>query len=148
MRWFAPLLLLMTLPAQAELLDTTTDRAICQAAVTDSALPNRINDLMEEGRFRFDDTGELLSLQCEGRSLIQAMLEEQQAENLEYAVIDLGVDLNQPMIRTDAGARSLVDWLDHQAKHHRDGSVREFAAYYLKRFRDESYNPNLLVSVQ
>lgn len=148
MRWFAPLLLLMTAPVQAALIDASTDQTLCQAAVTESALPNRINDLMDSGRFDFADAGPLLSLECGDRTLLQAMVEERKAENLEYAVIDLGLDLNAPVIRADGATQSLVEWLDRQADSHANAEVRAFAASYLERFRDESYNPNLLVSAQ
>lgn len=149
MRWFAPLLLLIVAPVQAALIDASTDQALCEAAVTDSALPMKIDDLMENGQFRFRDVGGLLSLECAGgRTLLRAMLEERQAENLEYAVIDLGLDLEEPVIAGNSGPVSLAQWLERQASEHSDDQVREFAAAYLKRFRDETYNPNLLVSAQ
>lgn len=149
MRWFAPLLLLVLNPVHAGVVDASTDRALCQAAVTDSALPVELNDLIENGEFDFDDARGLLSLDCGGRSLLQAMLEEQQAENLEYAVIDLGVGINEPVVTTEDGSRlSVVQWLERQAAQHDNAEVRDFAASYLARFRDESFNPNLIVSAQ
>lgn len=149
MRWFAPLLLLVLSPVHAGVVDASTDRALCQAAVTDSALPMKLNDLIENGKFDFDDARVLLSLDCGGRSLLQAMVEERQAENLVYAVIDLGVDLDEPLVTAGDGSRlSLAQWLERQAAEHGDAGVRDFAASYLERFRDESFNPNLIVSAQ
>jgi hypothetical protein len=149
MRWFAIILtsLMFSLTARAEMIGAQADTELCQAAVTDSALPARVDDLMEADRFTFSDVTQMLAIQCQGGSMLEVMLEERQAENLEFAVIDLGLDLHQPLA-TAAGRLSLVEWLNHQADSHHNAEVRDFARAYLKRFRDEEFNPNLLVSAQ
>ena len=145
MRWMSVVVLLLPLAATAELVDKSTDRQLCQAVLLDSALPETVNTLMQEQRFEFADAPALLELDCNGRSLLQILVEERQAENLEYAVIDLGVSPDT-RIETQAGTLTLSAWLKHQGQEHDDPQVREFARTYRDRFRDASFNPTLLVS--
>ncbi len=147
MRWILVVVLLLPLAATAELVDKTTDRQLCQAALLDSGLPETVNTLLQEQRLEFADAPELLELDCNGRSLLRTLVDERQAENLEYVVIDLGVSPDT-RIDTQAGTLSLSAWLKHQGREHDDPQVREFARTYRDRFRDASFNPNLLVSAQ
>lgn len=147
MRWIPVVVLLLPLAATAELVDKTTDRQLCQAALLDSGLPETVNTLLQEQRLEFADAPELLELDCNGRTLLRTLVDERQAENLEYVVIDLGVSPDT-RIDTQAGTLSLSAWLKHQGREHDDSQVREFARTYRDRFRDASFNPNLLVSAQ
>jgi hypothetical protein len=145
MRWMSVVVLLLPLTAAAELVDRATDRQLCQAALLDSALPETVNTLFQEQRMNFADAPALLELDCSGRTLLRTLLDERQAENLAYVVIDLGVSLDT-RIDTGAGTMSLSAWLKHQGDKHENPEVREFARTYRDRFRDASFNPNLLVS--
>ena len=137
--------LLLPLAAAAELVDKNTDRQLCQAAQLDSGLPATVNTLLQEERMEFADAPRLLEMDCNGRTLLRTLVDERQAENLEYAVIDLGVSPDT-RIDTQAGTMTLSAWLKHQGQEHDNPRVREFARTYRDRFRDASFNPNLLVS--
>ncbi len=139
--------LLLPLAAAAELVDKNTDRQLCQAAQLDSGLPATVNTLLQEERMEFADAPRLLEMDCNGRTLLRTLVDERQAENLEYAVIDLGVSPDT-RIDTQVGTMTLSAWLKHQGQEHDNPRVREFARTYRDRFRDASFNPNLLVSAQ
>jgi uncharacterized membrane protein len=79
MRWISVVVLLLPLAATAELVDKSTDRQLCQAALLDSALPGTVNTLLQEQRIEFSDAPELLELDCNGRSLVQILVGERQA---------------------------------------------------------------------
>ncbi len=145
MRWISVVVLLLPLTATAELVDRATDRQLCRAALLDSGLPKTVNRLLQEQRMDFADAPAMLELDCDGRTLLRTLIDERQAENLEYVVIDLGVALDT-RIDTGAGTMSLSAWLKHQGQEHDNPKVREFARTYRDRFRDASFNPNLLVS--
>lgn len=147
MRWFLALVLFLPGLAAGGPTDYEKDRMLCHAAVMESALPEAVDTLLESGQFQFDDVGDILALDCDGRTLLRAMLEERQAENLEYAVIDLGLPLDAPLALPE-GDTTLIDWLGRVAEDHDDAAVRTFARAYLRRFQDESFNPNLLVSAR
>lgn len=147
MRWIPVVVLLLPLAATAELVDKATDRQLCQAALLDSALPETVNTLLQEQRLEFADAPALLELDCNGRTLLRTLVDQRQAENLEYVVIDLGVSPDT-RIETEVGTITLTEWLTHQGREHDDPRVREFAQTYRDRFRDSSFNPNLLVSAQ
>lgn len=145
MRWLPVLVLFLSGPAWAGPTEHEKNLMLCHAAVMESALPEAVDELLEANRFRFDDAADMLALDCNGRTLLRAMVEERQAENLEYAVIDLGLPLDTPLALPE-GRQSLIEWLDRQAGGHDNPAVRDFAGAYLRRFQDESFNPNLLVS--
>ena len=147
MRWISVVVLLLPLVATAELVDKSTDRQLCRAALLDSGLPETVNTLIQDKRMDFADAPDLLELDCNGRSLLRTLVDERQAENLEYVVIDLGVSPDT-RIATQAGTMTLSAWLKHQGQEHENPKVREFARTYRDRFRDSSFNPNLLVSAQ
>lgn len=147
MRWIPVLVLIMPLLAQGGVVNARTDQRLCQAARMTSGLPARVNRLLGNDRMAFADAPDLLELQCGERTLMQILLDERRAENLEYVVIDLGVSLDQKL-ETGSGAMTLRGWLERKSREHGDAQVREFARGYLKRFQDASFNPNLLVSAQ
>ena len=86
---------------------------------------------------------EVLMRDCGGQSLLEVLVETQQAENLEYAVIDMGVDVNAPLVREERGLLTLTQFLMQQAAIGRSAEVRAFALEYMKNFRDGEFNPNL-----
>lgn len=147
MRWILVFALMMPLLVRGGVVDTRTDQRLCQAARMNSGLPNLVNQLFQQDRMEFSDAPAMLELQCGQRSLMRILLEQRRAENLEYAVIDLGVSLDQPL-KTDHGEMTLRDWLAYQSRENGDARVREFAESYLRRFQNASFNPNLLVSAQ
>ena len=119
------------------------NQALCLAASSDGAL-----EIMLEGSELVERPvpvagAELLMTDCGGQTLLQVLVDTQQAENLEYAVIDLGVDVNAPLVREEGGMLSLAQYLIQQAVEGRDEAVRGFALEYVQNFRDGEFNPNL-----
>lgn len=129
--------------AQAELISTSADRQLCQAAGRDGSLELAVEALMDAGQFRYDMAPALLNLQCGKVSLIQKLINDSRAENLEFAVIDLGVDVNSPLVPVEAGELSVVQYLMQQAVMAPSDEAREFAMEYMHDFRSVDFNPNL-----
>lgn len=129
--------------ARAELVSDAVDRQLCQAASRDGALEVVVDSLMDAGQFGYDMTPALLNLDCGGVSLIQKMINDVRAENLEFAVIDLGVDVNRPLVPVEAGELSVVQYLMQQAVLAPSEEAREFAMEYMNDFRSVDFNPNL-----
>lgn len=134
---------LLASAAQAELISAEADRQLCQAASRDGSLELAVEVLMDAGQFRYDMAPALLNLQCGGSSLIQQLVNDSRAENLEYAVIDLGVDVNSPLVPVEAGQLSVVQFLMQQAVMAPSDEAREFAMEYMHDFRSVDFNPNL-----
>ena len=86
---------------------------------------------------------EVLMRDCGDQTLLQVLVETLQAENLEYAVIDMGVDVHAPLVREERGLLTLTQFLMQQAAIGRSAEVRAFAMEYLQNFRDADFNPNL-----
>lgn len=129
--------------AQAELISTSADRELCQAANRDGSLELAVEAMMDSGQFRYDMAPALLNLRCGEVSLIQKLINNARAENLEYAVIDLGVDVNSPLVPVEAGQLSVVQYLMQQAVMAPSAEAREFAMEYMHDLRSVDFNPNL-----
>lgn len=133
----------MPLIAQAAPVSGADGKALCQAAAQDGALEVTVDSLMASGRFDYDMAPQLLTLDCGGVSLIQALINLSLAENLEFAVIDLGVDVNHPLVPVEAGELSVVQYLMQQAVLAPSPEARQFAMEYMQDFRSVDFNPNL-----
>lgn len=141
-------LLIPVLLASASLAQATTSThaqpldQICLAGTSEGAL-----GVVMEQQADLDAhpvTGaEVLLRDCGGQTLLQVLLETQQAENLEYAVIDMGVDVNAPLVREEGGLLTLTQYLMQQAAVGRTAETRAFALEYMQNFRDGDFNPNL-----
>ncbi len=129
--------------AQAELISASADRQLCQAASRDGSLELAVEAMMDAGQFRYDMAPALLNMRCGQISLIQGLINDSRAENLEYAVIDLGVDVNSPLVPVEAGQLSVVQYLMQQAVMAPSVEAREFAMEYMHDFRSVDFNPNL-----
>lgn len=134
---------LFTSVAQAELISVSADRELCQAASRDGSLELAVEAMMDSGQFRYDMAPGLLNLPCGEVSLIQSLINNSRAENLEYAVIDLGVDVNRPLVPVEAGELSVVQYLMQQAVMAPSPDARQFALEYMHDFRSVDFNPNL-----
>ena len=91
----------------------------------------------------YDMAPALLNLKCGKVSLIQKLINDSRAENLEFAVIDLGVDVNSPLVPVEAGELSVVQYLMQQAVMAPSDEARQFAMEYMHDFRSVDFNPNL-----
>lgn len=121
-------------------------RALCGAAAQDSALGPQFEVLLERGLLSYADVPQVLNMPCTGEaSLMQVLVSGRHAENLEYVVIDLGLDPEQPLLRRGDELLSLHEFLRRTTT---DGepAVRRFASDYLRDFRDAEFNPNLVLS--
>lgn len=136
-------LILAPMAAQAGSLSAADSRALCRAAVTEGALEVAVESLMNSGRFGYQQAAALLMTDCSGTTLLQQMINHVQAENLEFAVIDLGVDVNKPMVPVEAGELTLVQYLMQQAVLAPSAAAREFAMEYMQDLRSVDFNPNL-----
>lgn len=140
------LTMLVAGPVAAEL-HTAVEQALCDAATEESAVPAQIDALVDGGLVEFAQVGQIISLRCESdRSMLEVLVQERQAENLEYLVVDMGLDIEQPL---NIGGRQLSvnDYLADQAANGSE-SVREFASEYLELFADKDFNPGLWLSMQ
>ena len=116
---------------------------LCLAGSREGELAAVLEDkLLSEEGVRLSGA-EVLTRDCGGQSLLEVLLETQQAENLEYAVIDMGVDIHAPLVREERGLLTLAQYLMQQAAIGRSPEVRAFALEYMKNFRDAEFNPNL-----
>lgn len=129
--------------AQAAPLSNADAAALCQATGNSGALEVTVDQLMAEGRFDYSMAPQLLTLDCNGVTLIQQMINQAQAENLEFAVIDLGVNVNRPLVPVEAGRLSVVQYLMRQAVVAASEEAREFSLEYMDNFRSVDFNPNL-----
>ncbi|PKM21618.1 MAG: hypothetical protein CVV10_08455 [Gammaproteobacteria bacterium HGW-Gammaproteobacteria-14] len=116
---------------------------LCAATTEDGALEVVVERLLETGAFSYEAAPALLALDCAGATLMQRMIDGAQAENLEYAVIDLGVNVNQPLMPVEAGSLTVIQYLMKQAAVARTEMAREFALEYMQDFRNVDFNPNL-----
>ncbi|MFN3713089.1 MAG: hypothetical protein ACK4SX_05475 [Alcanivoracaceae bacterium] len=136
-------LVLAPLAVQAGPLSSADTRVLCRAAVQEGALEVAVEHLMSAGRFGYQDAGALLVADCGGSTLLQQMINHAQAENLEFAVIDLGVDVNMPLVPVEAGELTVVQYLMQQAVLAPNEVAREFAMEYMQDLRSVDFNPNL-----
>ena len=70
-----------------------------------------------------------------------------QAENLEYAVIDMGLSLSASKVNLNGETLRLQDALVRLGTG-RDTATRSFVDNYLVDLADEEFNPNLQLSLQ
>lgn len=141
MRW--PALVLTLLPVFA-FAAADQDQRLCAAAVSEGALAAEVEMLAAEEGYQLISADELLTLDCQGQTLLTRMIETTQAENLEYAVIDMGANVNHPLIPQEGGKLTVVQYLIQQAVVAPSESSREFAMDYMQELRDVDFNPNLL----
>lgn len=121
-------------------------RALCLAAAQDSALGPQVEVLLDRGVLDYADVPQVLNLPCEaGRNLMQTIVSGLHAENLEYVVIDLGLDPDAPLLEMAGERLTLQQFLQHSVVAG-EPAVQRFARDYLRDFRDAEFNPNLVVS--
>lgn len=122
-------------------------RALCLAAAQDSALGPQFEVLLDRGVLDYADVPQVLNMPCEaGRSLMQTIVSGLHAENLEYVVIDLGLDPEAPLLEMASERLTLQQFLQRTATRG-EPAVQRFARDYLRDFRDAEFNPNLVLSV-
>ena len=121
-------------------------RALCLAAAQDSALGPQFEVLLDRGVLDYADVPQVLNLPCEnGRNLMQTIVSGLHAENLEYVVIDLGLDPDVPLLAM-AGERLTLQQFLQRTVAQGEPAVQRFASDYLRDFRDAEFNPNLVIS--
>lgn len=140
-----PLLLVTAVLAHAAGPHEAVRQALCEAAVEESALPGQMDSLLESGVLRHDQAGELLSMSCSpDATLLQLMVRERQAENLEYMTVDMGLDPEAGVLKIGGETLSLNDYLEGKSGYG-DPQVAGFAEKYRELLTDESFNPSLMV---
>lgn len=143
MRWTALFAMLITSMAWGGSAGVA-DR-LCAAALVEGRLAAEIEQLAESGRYPFQRAEDLLTLPCHGQqTLLSVLVHATQAENLEYAVIDMGANVDLPLIQQEGGKLTLVQYLLQQAGLAGSPEVRAFAMDYMRELRDVDFNPNLI----
>lgn len=144
-----PVLLAVLLSTPSLALAASVADRLCDAAMREGALAAEIERLADEGALP-RDPATLLTLECApGKPLLGVLVEHMQAENLEYAIIDMGVDVNRPLMQEEGGKLTVTQYLLRQAALTSRGEVRDFAVDYMQELGDVNFNPNqLLVSLQ
>ncbi|EKF75303.1 hypothetical protein A11A3_04965 [Alcanivorax hongdengensis A-11-3] len=138
----------MAMPLQAQPVDQGLTDQLCLAAGQDSALGVLVDQLIEEGRMPLKSGEELLSLPCGGnQSLLSRVVDQHQAENLEYAVIDMGLSLKRSHVLLQGQDLPLGQAMQRLAEQG-DGETRAFVSDYLDSLADEDFNPNLRLSLK
>ena len=121
-------------------------RALCLAAAQDSALGPQFEVLLDRGLLDYADVPQVLRMPCEGgRNLMQVIVGGLHAENLEYVVIDLGLDPDAPLLDM-AGDRLTLQQFLQRIVAEGEPAMQRFASEYLRDFRDAEFNPNLVLS--
>lgn len=139
--------MLLPLLGQAATLSQAQQKQLCQAAVTENGLGEVVDQLMAKNAFSYKEAGALLSLECgKGKFLLGMLVNEKRAENLEYAVIDLGLDVDAPLVQHSGKRFSVSQYLSNVAAQ-KGGQAATFAAGYLRNFHDPAFNPNLVMRV-
>lgn len=141
MRWSVLLLALMPFVAQA---GEAPVQRLCAAAGSDGALAAEVEHQIAQGKYPFTHAEQLLTADCSGKSLLDRLIASQQAENLEYAVIDMGANVNRPLVQEEGGKLTLVQYLIQQSVMAPTPAARAFASDYMAELRDVDFNPNLL----
>lgn len=139
-------LLLLPLLGMAATISPAQQQQLCQAAATDNALGPMMDQLIAKKAFGYDEAGSLLSLACGNSFLLGVLVNQMHSENLEYVVIDLGVNVDAPLI-TQAGKHFSISQYLTEAAAHKGTPVASFATNYLHEFHDPAFNPNLLARV-
>ena len=99
MRW--SVLVLTLIPTFA--LATGQQERLCAAAMEDGALAAEVELLASTGEYELVVADRLLTLDCGGKTLLTRMSETTQAEKLEYAVIEMGANVHQPVLARAGG---------------------------------------------
>jgi hypothetical protein len=141
------LTLFAVLPAQAQL-NPGMEGRLCLAASQDSAFGALVDQLIETGKVQMTAGESLLSIDCQdGQTVLTHMVNGRHAENLEYAVIDMGLSLSASQVSLDGQTVSLGDALARLGADS-DAATRDFVDSYLDDLADEDFNPNLRVSLK
>lgn len=113
----------------------------CSASNEDGALAALITEeMMVDGLVE-----EILKVDCGEADLLSLFIEKSQGENLELAVIDMGLDVHKPAFLTADGSRqSLIQVLESKADSDLSMEVRAFALEYMNDFQDSEFNPALV----
>lgn len=120
---------------------------LCEAASREGQLELAVEALVAEQRLSYQQGAELLTVRCAEQTLLQQMVEQRQAENFEYVVIDLAVDVHSPLVAVEAGELSLMQYLMQQSVQASSAQARQFALDYLEDLRSVDFNPNLQLLV-
>lgn len=140
MRWLA--VFLVALPVLGFARGADSER-LCQAAQTEGALAAEIERMAEAG-VALPSGESVLMLACSDGSLLDRLIAGQYAENLEYVVIDMGTDVNRPLVPQEGGKLTVMQYLIQQSVIAPSDAARAFAADYMQELRDVDFNPNLL----
>lgn len=146
---FLALFLIGLFPALANAaIGGEASQRLCQAATEEAQLEVALAGLRAEEAMSAARGSSLLFLSCGEKTLLEVLVEERQAENLEYVIIDMGVDVRAPLVPEEGGKLDVTQYLLQQAADNPSEDVRAFALEYFRNFRDGEFNPNLyLVSM-
>lgn len=148
MRILAGAVLLACASMSQAQVDQSVAGQLCHAAGQDSALGGLVDSLIEADKFSLASGEELLSLQCgDGETVLSRMVMTRQAENLEYAVIDMGLSLSASQVALNGETMVLSDAMQALAAK-ADAETRDFVEGYLTDLADEDFNPNLMLSLK
>lgn len=137
----------LALPAHAQISTGMSER-LCMAAEQESAFGALLDDLIESDKLALTSGEQVLSLSCQdGSSVLEKMVLARQAENLEYAVIDLGLNLTASRVALRGQTLLLKEALQRLGEQG-DSDVQDFVQGYLSDLADEDFNPNLRVSLK
>lgn len=140
MRWLVAVLVSVPMIGFAQGADNSR---LCAAAQVEGALAAEIERMADAG-VALPDAESVLMLDCQGQTLLDRLIATQQAENLEYVVIDMGTNVNRPLVPQEGGKLSVVQYLMQQSVLASGEQARAFAADYMSELRDVDFNPNLL----
>ena len=140
MRWLAIFLSVLPVAGFAQGLDSAR---LCEAAQTEGALAAEIESMADAG-VALPSGESILMLACGDGSLLDRLIAGQYAENLEYVVIDMGTNVNRPLVPQEGGKLTVMQYLIQQSVLAPSDAAREFAADYMHELRDVDFNPNLL----
>lgn len=145
--FFTSFFMLFSLTGYAQS-NSAFDESLCLAAVEESAFGSLVDELIENGSLAQTSGESLLSTQCaNGQSVLSRMVMHRQSENLEYAVIDLGLSLSESHVLLAGQKMPLRNALELLAEQG-DTQVRAFVQESLLDLDDEDFNPNLRVSLK
>lgn len=144
MRWSILLISLLPVISSAAGMDI---KRLCASAEIEGALAAEVEQLVGDGQYPFQSAEQLLTADCDGSLLLSRMIETTQAENFEYAIIDMGANVNDPVIQQEGGKLSIMQYLLQQVVIASSEQSREFAMDYMYELRDVDFNPNLLRSL-
>ena len=148
MRILAGAVLLVCASMSHAQIDQAVTGQLCQAAGEDSAFGVLVDGFIERGELALSGGEELLSLQCgQGQTVLSRMVLSRQAENLEYAVIDMGLSLSSSRVELNGQTLLLSDAMQVLAAQG-DAETRDFVETYLSDLADEDFNPNLMLSLK